>query len=110
MVAAHPGDEITVADRLAQPSGHRDEQFVAYRVAEAVIDVFEGVEVEVDQRVAATGPGKLCVEELHEVAAGVKTGQTIETGLTDQRRLGALAGGEILGDAEHRAHRAVTIA
>ena len=45
LVAAEPGDRVAGADAGAQPLGGPFEQFVAHVVAEAVVDLFEVVQV-----------------------------------------------------------------
>ena len=46
LVAAEPGHRVAVAHRRAQPVGDLDQQLVAGRVAEAVVDLLEAVQVE----------------------------------------------------------------
>ena len=46
LVAAEAGDGLVPAQRVPQPLGDREDQLVAGRVAEAVVDHLEAVEVE----------------------------------------------------------------
>ena len=50
LVAAEAGDRVARAQRLLEPRGDRREQLVAGRVAEAVVDELELVEVEEEHR------------------------------------------------------------
>ncbi len=48
-VAAHPGDEVVVADAIDQAPGYETENFVADVVTVSVIDRLEVVEIDVEQ-------------------------------------------------------------
>ena len=73
LVAAEARDDVGRAHRGAQPVGHRHEQAVAGRVAEAVVDHLEAVEVEEQHRdalVRCVGARELAPEALDEVQRG----------------------------------------
>ncbi len=55
LVAADPGHEVGLAHAGPQPLAHGDEQLVAGRVAVAVVDLLEAVEVAEEQRHPAGG-------------------------------------------------------
>ena len=50
LVAAEAGDRVAVAHHLPETLGDRDEQLVAYLVAEVVVDRLEAVQVDEEQR------------------------------------------------------------
>ena len=72
LVAAEPRHHVVGAHRAAQAVGDRDEQLVARRVAEAVVDDLEAVEVEEQDRHPAgrvRGTRQLSTEPLDEQRA-----------------------------------------
>ena len=54
LVAAEPRDEVELADALPQQPADVGDELVADRVAEAVVDDLEAVEVEHQQRAASS--------------------------------------------------------
>ena len=62
LVATEAGDRLVPAQRVAQPLGDRQDQLVAGRMAEAVVDDLEAVEVEEQHRDMAAGATRQAVE------------------------------------------------
>jgi hypothetical protein len=46
LVAAQPGDDIGFPDTRLKPTGHLDQQFIAHRVPQGIVDRLEAVQVE----------------------------------------------------------------
>src|SRR5216684_956391 len=83
LVSAQPGKDVSLPQARLEPSRHRGEQLVAHRVAEAVVDDLEAVEVEIERREpGAAGPLLDLVEPppepLHEDRAVAEPGQRVE--------------------------------
>ena len=57
LVAAEAGDRLLAAQRVLQPLRHGEDQLVAGRVPEAVVDHLEAVEVEEEHRDVASRAG-----------------------------------------------------
>jgi hypothetical protein len=56
LVAAQAGHQADVADAVAQAFGHFDQQGVANRMAQAVVDALEVVEIQAQHGAAACSP------------------------------------------------------
>ena len=89
LVAAHPADDVAVADIGLETFGHRLQAGVARRMAEAVVDSLQVVEVKIDQaggRSVALGEGADAAEFPHQGAAveqrrqGIAVGQVLDLG------------------------------
>ncbi len=92
LVAAEPGDQAAVRQRLPQQSGHGDQEAVTDVVAEAVVDSLEVVEVDEEHRGGVVEPAG---EQRPVGGTGerVGVGQFPEPAFQDPP----------LGDVEHRA-------
>ena len=79
LVATEPGDEVGAAPQVGETGGHLTQQGVAVVVAERVIDLFELIEVEHEQRDvgARVGTAELLTETLHQVRTVRQTRQRI---------------------------------
>ena len=83
LVSAQPGKDVSLPQARLEPPRDRGEQLVAHRVAEAVVDDLEAVEVEIKRREpGAAGPLLDLVEPspepLHEDRAVAEPGQRVE--------------------------------
>ncbi len=78
-VATQPGHDVMMPDQRDQSRCHRDEQRVADRVAERVVDELEPVEVETQHRatIAAAGVAHHLVEPFAQHGSVGKIGQGI---------------------------------
>ncbi len=110
LVAAEPGDEIGLVDAGAQPHRHFLEQFVADRMAEAVVDALEAVEIEIEQRqpaaMAAHALERL-LELLAEQHAVRQARQRVVMREMRDAPFRLLALGDVLDDREQVLRRAV---
>src|SRR5205807_1952521 len=72
-VAAEPRDRVGGAQRAAQPFADADEEHVAERVAEAVVDDFEAIEIDEEDRELMTAAAARALhhtfEPVHEQGA-----------------------------------------
>eukprot|EP00659_Diplonema_papillatum_P013429 gene13429-biopygen13469 len=97
-VTAQAGDGVDVSQLVLEANGDVLEQQVANRVAEAVVDVFETVEVE--EQHGALAAGFLLVVEgglqaaFKQGAVG-QAGQRVVVGLVIEARLGVLEAGDV---------------
>src|SRR6185295_10662841 len=108
LLAAVAGDDVGLADGLAEGGGQVAEHLVPHLVAVGLVDVLEVVEVEEEQRqrvVVALGAAELLAEAVLEVAVVVDggepvgDGETVEPGALLQHLVEALLGEEGAGDA-----------
>ena len=102
LVAAGAGREVRGAQHALEPLGERDEQVVAGRVAERVVDELEPVEVEEQDRDVRVRPGRAPqrpVERLEQERPVGETGERVVRGVVGQPVLELLA----VGDVEHHA-------
>ncbi len=102
LVAAESRDRVAVAHGALQPRGDDAQQPVADRVAEAVVDVLEAVQVEHHHRDQLPGAARLRHRLLHPVAQQVAIGQAgerIVVGKIFDAALLHLALGDVLHDA-----------
>ena len=109
LVAPEPGDDVTVADRAAQPVG--DLGRAPGRVSEAVVDCLELVEVDEQQpdRAGGTGlAGQRLPDALQEQGPVRQPGQRVVPGQPGQLDFGPLAGGDI-GDEGERSKIAAVV-
>ena len=74
LVAAEAGDGLVPAQRVAQALGDRDDQLVAGRVAEAVVDDLEAVEVEEQHRDVAAAAALEALERARSGGCGTAAG------------------------------------
>jgi hypothetical protein len=81
LVAAQPGRGVLEPEAVAETIRHRDEQLVAGRVTEAVVDRLEVVQVEEEDRQAAVTP--------------VRTHERVLDPVTEQRLVGELGEGVV---------------
>ena len=104
LVTAEPGDRVTRAQRLLQPSRHRDEQVVADGVAEAVVDELEAVEIEQkhDRPVRDRTTSERVLDPVGEQRAVRQSGQAVVESLVSQLRLEDVAFGHVLHGDQHR--------
>ena len=105
LVAAEPGRHRVGREDLAEPLGHADEQLVADRVAEAVVDGLEVVEV--DEQHAGRPPVPRIdrlVDQLGEHRAVGEAGERVVERLVAEVVLELLADGDVTG-VEHDALR-----
>ena len=108
LVAGQARERVVGADALLQQLGEGDQQAVADRVAEAVVDVLEAVEVEAEDgeggaALADAGEGRVEVlpEGLAVGEAGQRVVQRVVAGALlagAQGDLGAAAAGDVAGD------------
>ncbi len=82
-VATQPGDGALVVQRCGDPPGNTDQQFVAGRVAQGVVDRFEVVQVQTQHGegrdvVMSTGDGLL--QSVEEVGTVRQAGQAVAKG------------------------------
>src|SRR4051794_13688799 len=78
LVAPEPGDSVLFADDVVDRVGHVAEQVVAGRVAEAVVDALEAIQIDRDHREAAAltrVTSDLVGDPLVEPAAVAETGE-----------------------------------
>ena len=100
LVAGEPGDGVVRPQRGLQPSRHRLQQLVAARVAEAVVDDLEAVEVEEQHGRAALGvmalgaPDRL-VQAVQEQDAVGQAGERVVERVVLQAALGLAAVGDV---------------
>ena len=102
LVATEPGDGVGLAHRGLDPRGRLDEQLVADRVAERVVDRLEPVEVDVQHAahaVVAPDAGERLVEPVGEHHPVRQPGQRVVQRLVRELRLELLLVGEIADDA-----------
>src|SRR6185437_8635411 len=100
-IAAEPGDEIVAAQDAAQPLRHVEDELVADRVAERVVDVLEVVEIDVEHRgrwTAAAHFGDHGFQPLAEIDAVRQAAERIVHGEMAQLRF---AVGQRFGGAAH---------
>jgi hypothetical protein len=88
LVAAEPHDGVREAEAGGQPCGHTAQQAVAGVVAQRVVDRFEVVEVEVDDR-GRRGRSQVAVEALGEQGAIAEAGQRVVVGLAARSASGS---------------------
>ena len=103
LVAAEPGDGVTVADHAAQPVGDLGEHLVAGGVPEAVVDGLELVEVDEQQPDRAGGAGlagQRLPDAFHQPRPVRQPGQRVVPGQPGQLGFGALAGGDVGDEGE----------
>ena len=103
LVAAGPGDQVAVAQAAAQALGDRQQQLVAGRVAEGVVDVFEVVEVGDQHRDPVRlglGAGDDFPEVALEQAAVGQRGEVVVVGELADPVLGVEALGDVGDDAQ----------
>ena len=94
LVAADACGHVLVAHPLPEPVAHLAQQLVAGLVAEAVVDLFETVEVHEQQRHAGVAPpplGKGEFEVLGEERAVGQAGDAVVVGQVGEPAFGALA-------------------
>ncbi|OIQ87331.1 hypothetical protein GALL_308210 [mine drainage metagenome] len=112
-VAAQPGQEIDFAHQRAQPCGKFAQQPVADRVAVAVVDRLEVVEVEHAQRdhgVEPRGTRQLLVQAPGQRVAVGQLGQVVVVGAVHDLLLAGLARVDVLIGADRAQRAAVGIA
>ncbi len=102
LVAAEPGDHLAGGGRAGlQPVGDLDEQPVAGRVPEAVVDGLETVEVEVAQPEALAGPGaQRLLQAFEEEGAVGQAGERVVGGLVAQPQVEQAALGGVLHEGQ----------
>jgi len=101
-VAAEPRHDIVEPHRAAQPGRYLEQQRVARRVAERIVDLLEAVEIEHQDSDAGVGAASAMqrladavVEERAVREPGERVVQRlvlVQLGLADQRLLGVIAG------------------
>ncbi|MNG93821.1 hypothetical protein D3C79_528030 [compost metagenome] len=97
-VAAQPGHGVDVAHLFLQALGDAFEQQVADRMAEAVVDVLETVEVEEQHRTLAIGDLRTvecCLQAVLEQRAVGQAGERVMVGLVVELGLGVLEAGDV---------------
>ena len=100
LVAAYAGDDVALAQARSQRTGDGHQDIVSGRVAEAVVDLLEAVEVEHEQRAHALVPPRaadLARQLLLEAPPGVEPGQRVVVGEMLQPGLEDLALGDVDG-------------
>ena len=98
-VSAQPRDNVGLAHAMAQPPGHRLEQFVAGRMTERIVDGLELIEVDRDQRdlvAAAIDADQRIVEHVAELQAVGQLGQPVMPGEIGDAGCGARRLGDVL--------------
>ena len=83
LVAAEPRDHLALPEDVGRTRRDDREQLVAHRVAEGVIDAFEVVEVEQQQRTARVGQGEPLA---HVLAQGRRLGSPLSSSVRASRR------------------------
>ncbi len=95
LVAAQPRHGVAGAEKVLEPAGDAHQQLVADRVAEAVVDVLEAVEVEKEDREVGLGPplqvGQSAGQTVQEEDPVGEPGQTVVEGVVLQLVLGPFA-------------------
>jgi hypothetical protein len=113
LVAAQAGHGVGVAHHLLQPAGHGLQQRIAHRVAQAVVDVLEAVQVHEEHgqvAVAPLGARQGLAAAVHQQGAVGQAGQRVVIGqLVDAPGLGLLLG-DVREDADVVADRALLVA
>ena len=107
LVAAQAGHQVQVASHGPQPGGHQSQQLVPGRMAEAVVDQLEVVEVHVhhrDLRGRPFGPAEGEPQELLEHDPSRKAGEPVVVHEEGDLLLCPAALGDVSPDALH-AHR-----
>ncbi len=105
LVAAEPSHGVAGSYRAEQALTDRGQQLVADRVAEAVVDGLEAVEVEDDHadRAAVAGlPGKSVLEPVGEQRPVGELGQRVMERAVPKLALETVAFGDVLDRGEHR--------
>jgi len=113
LVAAQPADGVAGAHRVREASRHRYDQLVARRVAQRVVDHLEAVQVDEHHRsdpVFALGLREALGEPVLEQRPVGQARQVIVVRQVNQPLLGALAFGDVLGDARDAIHDARWVA
>ena len=98
LVAAHPGDRVQLADLGAQAPAERDQQRIADRMAERVVDHLEAVEVEEqhgDHLATARALLERVREALVEQRAVREIGERVVTGVMARAGFRRLARGDV---------------
>ena len=105
LVAAESGDRVAGPDRLPQPLGHLDEQEVAGRVTEKVVDLLEAVEVEEEDRDAVATDGvERVLDAVAEQRAVRERRQRVVEGGVDELVLEHLPFAHVAGVEHDAAH------
>jgi hypothetical protein len=113
LVAAEPGDRIGFPYERAQPAGDLDQELVAHLMAESVVDVLEGVQINKVERegpVAAPGAGDLAAQPIGQQRAVRKRGQRVMMRHIEEVIFGALAVGNVERGRQHADHDVGTVA
>ena len=100
LVAAEAGDEVARAHGRAQPARDLDEQLVAGRVAEGVVDDLEVVQVEEEAGQAAGARPEPLGHVLGEQRAVGQPGQRVVVGLVGELGLEGQPVGDVLDRAD----------
>ena len=97
LVAAEARQRVALAQAALQPAGHLHQHLVAGGVAEAVVDRFEGVEVDVDNpEAAALAPRRGDPDAVREQHPVGQAGERVVQGLVGEPLLLPLALGDVL--------------
>src|SRR5690606_34049032 len=102
LVTADPAEDILSAEARADGPRHLDQQGVARRVTGGVVDELEAVEIEVEQKVPASGKpgvGDELGNMLEEPAPVGQARQRVVAGLVGDVPLEAVLGGDVAGHA-----------
>src|SRR5207244_10910105 len=100
LAAAETSSRVAVSQRALEALGHRDQDLVAGRVAQAVVDDLEVVEVEEEDGGQASPPLQAAqgqAEPVEEEGPVRQTGEGVVQGLVDELLLGLLALGDVAG-------------
>ena len=105
LVAAEAGDHVAFAHDRAQPLGDRDEQEVAARMAERVVDLLELVEIDEvhGAHLLRRAGGKRVVHAAAQDGAVGQSGERVEARKVVDLGLRDLALGDVLADQHHAA-------
>ncbi|GJE72896.1 hypothetical protein CHKEEEPN_4457 [Methylorubrum podarium] len=100
LVAPEPRHHVVAAHMAPQPLGHRPQQVIADRVAEAVVDRLEPVEVEAEHGERRLGVGAQRLDplgaDLAQAGAVGQVGEAVVAGHVDDARLVAPPLGDVL--------------
>ncbi len=110
LVAAETRDRVGLADGGLDPSGGFDEELVAHRVAERVVDGLEPVQVDeqhAEHAAVTSDAGERLLEPVGEHHAVRQTGERIVQHLVRELRLEALLFREVANDARDDRREAV---
>ena len=77
-VTAHPCNSVTLAHHRTQALCELCQQLITDAVPMGVVDILEIVQVQIDDRIAATLTGERTVEQFNETSTAQQAGQTIE--------------------------------